>query len=691
VHDSSIRMRIAELPAAPARLEDGFFHPRTEAELVALVMLASRRRQPLRVRGSAHSIPGAIYTDARRAGRSLGIDVMLDRYTRIEIDEAHARVTVEAGCHLGADPRDPTRSATWERSLLAALDARGLALPDLGGVAHQTVSGYLMTGSSGGTTTHSIEQSVLALRLIDGHGRVHDLVRDRDELFDAALCSMGLLGVISTITLQCVPRYDIVGREDITTEDGCAFELCGGGTTGLADFLRRAEYARLMWWPQQHVERVVTWQARRMRDEDYVEATGPRSAFRPKAYSALGEGLSETFAEPASQAAQWVGGKFYDAIDRLGYAAPDAGRQAPFYTRYVLPTVLDAFVPLDGPKPQRFWDTWFHGLPMDDGMSEASLPTTFTEIWIPLDRAAEAMRALRDHFRAGGLDATGNYIFEIYAARATRGWLHPAYERDSLRIDVFWFERSRESATRFFEQFWDLLAPFDYRLHWGKHLPADRERGAAYLRTRYPRWDDFLSVRAALDPEGLFLNEHFREALGIEQPVVSPRDVTAARAPLFVDHVEKAHAYRPASNDARATLPARMQRLYEDLARDRCAALDRLGEVFADDVEFIDPFRHTHGLEGFRALFERMFRQYAHVSFESFTATGEENAFTLTYDMRMRMRVGPEFVTRMASVVVARDGKVSKLVDYYDFPSALVSPFPPAMKLYRRVTRALFL
>jgi len=651
-----------------------------------LVELAIRRQQALRVRGSAHSIPAAIYSDARQAGHSLAIDVMLDRFAQVSF--AGELVTVEAGCHLGADPRAPTGSATWERSLLCQLERRGLALPDLGGVTHQTIAGFLMTGSSGGTTQHALEDSVVALRLIDGRGLVHELVRDRDEHFDAALCSMGLLGVLSTVTLRCVPRYDVIGREDITTEAGSAYELCGTGPNGLAAFLERTEYARLMWWPQRRVERVVTWQARRMEDADYDATTGPRGALRRKRYSALGEGLPPRLVGPASQVAQWVGGKFYDAVEGIGYADRGVDESAPRYTRHVLPAVLGAFVPLDRGTPQRFWDSWFDGLAMDNDMSETSLPTTFTELWIPLDRTAEALRTLREHFRARGHDATGNFIFEIYAARATRGWLHPGHERDSLRIDVFWFERSRGDRTRFFEQFWDLFAAFDYRLHWGKHLPNDDLRGAHYLRARYPRWDDFLALREQLDPHGLFLNTHFRAALGITQPVIAPLRAVG----LFVDHIAHAPAYRPAPLPvAPVSLPARLQRFYEELAVGREVLLDQLGDLFTDDIEFIDPFRHTRGLAELRVLFERMFHQYRHIRFDTFVMTGTEAAFTLTYRMGMRMLVGPEFVTQMASVVVARDGKVSKLTDYYDLGSALASPVAPLVSLYQRTMRRLFL
>ena len=94
--------------------------------------------------------------------------------------------------------------------------------------------------------------------------------------------------------------------------------------------------------------------------------------------------------------------------------------------------------------------------------------------------------------------------------------MHAGHGRDSLRIDVFWFERNPEDpTTTFFVQFWELLRPFGYRLHWGKHLPRNDDLGVRYLRRQFPRWDDFLELRRSLDPAGIFLNRHFRKALGV--------------------------------------------------------------------------------------------------------------------------------------------------------------------------------
>jgi ketosteroid isomerase-like protein len=161
---------------------------------------------------------------------------------------------------------------------------------------------------------------------------------------------------------------------------------------------------------------------------------------------------------------------------------------------------------------------------------------------------------------------------------------------------------------------------------------------------------------------------------------------------MFVDHVERAPAYRPVSTPVpNEALPQRMQRFYEELATRRETMLDRLGDLFTDDIEFTDPFRHTHGLAELRTLFERMFEQYRRVQFTAFETSGNDAAFTLVYDMRMHMIIGPEFVTRMASVVVARDGKVAKLSDYYDLGSSLVSPAVWLTGAYQRLMRRLFL
>jgi len=49
------------------------------------------------------------------------------------------------------------------------------------------------------------------------------------------------------------------------------------------------------------------------------------------------------------------------------------------------------------------------------------------------------------------------------------------------------------------------------RPHWAK----EHSVRAPQLRALYPRWADFLAVRARLDPDETFLNPYLRELLGV--------------------------------------------------------------------------------------------------------------------------------------------------------------------------------
>ena len=145
-----------------ARSGDGYYHPSTEEEVVALVQYAAANSLQIRVRGASHSTAWSIFTDpvnGKPENRTLdrlppagpNLDLVLDQMNGLNwIDEANGVVEAEAGIHLGADPYDPVGVATLENSLLYQLFQKGWALNDLGGITHQTISGFLATGSSGG-------------------------------------------------------------------------------------------------------------------------------------------------------------------------------------------------------------------------------------------------------------------------------------------------------------------------------------------------------------------------------------------------------------------------------------------------------------------------------------------------------------------------------------------------------------
>jgi hypothetical protein len=178
-----------------------------------------------------------------------------------------------------------------------------------------------------------------------------------------------------------------------------------------------------------------------------------------------------------------------------------------------------AFVDGDPERPQRFRGPWWEILPQDAEMDERWMPTTFTEIFVPLARASEAMRCL-DRLFASDPNAAGRFAIELYAAGPSASWLHPAYGHAALRINVFWLMHERsDPRDEFLPRIWAALAEFHPRLHWGKLFPHEP---ATIVRGRFPRMADFLAVRERLDPDRIFLTEWLAAALSLSPDSVRP-------------------------------------------------------------------------------------------------------------------------------------------------------------------------
>lgn len=543
--------------------EDHFEHPRSEAELVALIQRARAEHAQLRVRGSAHSVAAAVYTDAfdpetgpHQHGAPV-INVMLDKYRKLTFFETAGvhYVTVEAGRNLGSDPYGPGHTPGDDEGLVHALAARGLALPVLGGISHQTLSGFLSTGSAGASVQHGFHQAITAIRILDGLGNAHDLT-PADPEFAHVGVSLGLLGILSSVTLRLEPEYVIRGWTSVQRAADCEIDLFGDGDAtrpSLRAFFETTPYARLLYWPQKGVDRVEIWTATRepkapgWKPKPYRQFTTapflmqwfvrflytrvlpridlvPGDADAAMAEAWLRDTINEGFADSGLGAPTLTGPMVDPMIDALSEALAemDDGVDSvkEILVREIIRVVI-ALSPKQAGKYKRapFTDTWYEGLPHDNQMDDQLMPILFTELWVPLTRTAEVMRALRDFWSAGGLDATGTFATEIYAAPASPFTLSAAQGTPVLRVDpfVFW----REDATPeldYFPAYWELLKAFDARFHWGKTLSAPgSSTGVAHRRDKCGpvAWDAWKAQRAAWDPDGVFMNAYWRAHLGL--------------------------------------------------------------------------------------------------------------------------------------------------------------------------------
>lgn len=163
--------------------------PRTEAELCALVAVASA----VRVVGAGHSFMPLCETDG----------LLLD------LADLEGEIVVAPDCKTADCP------AGWSLAKLTeALWAHGLSLSNQGDVNPQTLAGAISTGTHGtGKALGSLATFARAFRLVLADGSIVDCDAKRDpELFQAARLSLGLLGVMTRITIDVLPAFHLEER-----------------------------------------------------------------------------------------------------------------------------------------------------------------------------------------------------------------------------------------------------------------------------------------------------------------------------------------------------------------------------------------------------------------------------------------------------------------------------------------------
>lgn len=478
------------------------------------------------MRGAFHSVAASV-----APGGAEDIFVMLSKMNRVHIDEKAMEVTVEAGCHLDYDPEDPTKISTPTNGLFKRLDKKGFALPDMGGITHQSVGGFLSTGASGSNMTSSFNDALLSVTFIPADQENPQCITvsktQNPDLFYAIGVSMGLLGIVVKMTFNLIQRFDIEGKEVITKFEDCAVDMSGKNTSkrSLKDFFLHTEFKRILWYPQPKVSKVVVWQAEKMGAPFLKEE---RKKYVRKPY--------KTFIVPGFipvKFVEWIAHAIYYTIGHL----PKWLSNWKFFNRWffnnILPAILKVFVPLDKKdaqgklESQCFKDYWYSSLPMDNDINDKMVPVWFSEMWIPFDpnaekdTVAEVMIALNELYAdmyAGGTGPIpgGTFAVEFVPTRKSEFWMSPAYQTDVLRVDVFWFGDNAGTPISYYRHYWNKLAKFNFRCHWGKYLPDfNGPQGVDYLKARYPKWDAFMAYRDKYDPEKIFVSQYWQQHLDI--------------------------------------------------------------------------------------------------------------------------------------------------------------------------------
>ncbi len=424
--------------ASPRRIAS----PSSESEVAALVAAEAADGGQVRVVGAGHSFtPAAV---------SNGLLLQLDALDALEwvgppAADGSRLVRVGAGIRL--------------RALCRALASHGLALENMGDIDSQSIAGAVSTGTHGtGGTLRGLADQVRGVRLVGATGEVVEADESQHrELFEVARLGLGSVGVLTAVTLRCVPAFTLTADER-PRPLGAVLEALDDEDGPV----HANDHFEFYWFPYTDV--VLTKANNRGGD------AGPLSpARRVLDDEILSNGVFEatnrlcTGLKAITPKVNWVAAR---ALGARRYTGP---------SHEVFTT----------PRRVRFREM---------------------EYALPVAAVVPALRAVNTWLRHTGEPVP--FPVEVRFAAADDVWLSTAHGRDTAYVAVHQYHRL--PFARYFRAVEDIMRGHDGRPHWGKL----HRRRAEDLAPAYPRFEDAARVRRAADPEGLFANAYTDRVLG---------------------------------------------------------------------------------------------------------------------------------------------------------------------------------
>ena len=357
--------------------------PRSITELQEMV----RANPRLKVLGTRHSFSAIADTNA----------------AHLSLDRLPAEITI------GPDRHSVTVSGHLTYAALArTLQRKGLALHNLASLPHISAVGAVQTATHGsGRRNGSLAVPVSALVLVTASGEISRLSRESDgERFDGAVVGLGALGIVTELTLDVVPTFDL--RQFVYPG------LPPADIPAVIEDLMGLAYSVSVFTDWLQPQKTMLWVKDRVSDGRFADP--PREI--------AGAHLAADEMHP-------IAGLPAEAC------TPQLGRPGPWHER--LPHFRLDFQPSAGEELQ-------------------------SEYFVPFERAGEALEALlaiRERI------APLLWVSEIRAVAADAHWMSLSYGRDSLAVHFTW-KPDWEAVRGLLPRIEKALAPFGARAHWGK-------------------------------------------------------------------------------------------------------------------------------------------------------------------------------------------------------------------------------
>ncbi|KAL8159988.1 hypothetical protein V2J09_001525 [Rumex salicifolius] len=481
-------------------------YPRSESELAEAVAGAVKKGQKIKVATRyVHSIPQLGCPDGDHAGLLVSTK-HLDK--TVSVDRIGQTMTVESGMTL--------------EQLIKEAAAVGLALPYAPYWWGVTVGGMLGTGAHGSSLWgkgSGVHEYVVRVRIVspgsaqDGFVNIREVDETNQEELDAVKVSLGVLGVISQVTLKLQPMF----KRSVTYEKTDDHDLADQAVT----FGNQHEFADMTWYPSQR--KVLYRKDDRVAINISGDGLNDFIGFRATATLAL---ATVRIAEESKEATGNGEGKCIDSklttslLKTTGFGLTNNGFLFTGYPVIGFQNRLQASgTCLDGPE-----DALITACPWDPRVkSQFFHQSTFS---VPLPNVKSFILDIQKLVDLEPKSMCGLELYNGILMRYVKG--SSAYlgkEADALDFDITYYRSKDPLEPRLYEDIFEeveQMGLFKYggMPHWGKN------RNLAFdgVIKKYGKASEFLKVKDKYDPTGLFSSLWTDQVLGLQSGITTDKE-----------------------------------------------------------------------------------------------------------------------------------------------------------------------
>lgn len=419
--------------------------PTTATEIAQLVRRAGETDTTIKCVGAAHSFSPCAATE--------GILVSLDDFAGVE---SVTPLYDAAGTPSGADVT--VFAGTRLHQVSPVLWELGLSQENLGDFNQQSIAGAISTGTHGtGAEFGGTPTTIQALQIITGTGEILDCdAHHHPELFEAAKLGFGALGIISKITLRCVPAFAL--RAD--NRPGHLEEAL----SDLDAFFRSDDHVEFFWFP--HTDGIFIRKNHRLPGDTELS---------PKGW--LDQKAKEDFVN-----------------NDLFEAACKVVRKRPQLTPY-LNRVSSRLMSRDQHTDRSY------------RIFASARRVRFKEMEyaVPAAVATDVIRELKEYLDR--CECPTPFPLEVRCAKADDVMMSTANGRDVVYIAAHQYLGMEWQP--YFRRAEEIFRAAGGRPHWGKMHTL----GVEDLREIHPHYDAFVAIRDQVDPQRVFANVYTAQVL----------------------------------------------------------------------------------------------------------------------------------------------------------------------------------